>query len=454
MNESVSLLVSALGWTLLHFIWQGCLLALVLALLLNLIGHAQLRLRYFCSFASLLGCLILPARELYLRMTSAPSSLAREVQAWREALTGPAYVVLDSSYMSELSTWLEMHMTSIVLVWLACVLLLSLRLCVGLLWIEHSTRGRRSRPEPAWQLRVNQMAGQFHIGGKVLLRVVDELSTPLTVGIFRPVVLLPASMLTGMSVDLLEMLVAHEMAHIKRHDYLFNLIQSVIEMLLFYHPAVWWIAKQIRNNREEIADELAARVTGEPRRLALALSELANHQFLTPQLAQAAHGGNLMSRIKRLVKPEVKTVNWKMALLILGLTSSSLTLFAHATASPAIVSAVIASTVTDISKAKVIDRDDEKKGDKMPVIDFNKCKPQYPREALNKKETGVVRLSVLIGSDGDIMDTKIDRSSGHRLLDNAVVDKLKTCTEKAMPGKVDGEYAPAWAKVQYVWRLK
>jgi hypothetical protein len=134
------------------------------------------------------------------------------------------------------------------------------------------------------------------------------------------VVLVPASLVSGMPPQLLEALLAHELAHVRRCDYLVNLIQSAIEILLFYHPAVWWLSNRIREEREQIADDVAASELGEPRRLALALSELDLFQF-SPQLAQAAHGGNLMSRIKRLVRPETEPLNWKLALPILGLAT-------------------------------------------------------------------------------------------------------------------------------------
>jgi type II secretory pathway pseudopilin PulG len=136
------------------------------------------------------------------------------------------------------------------------------------------------------------------------------------------VVLVPASLVSGMPPQLLEALLAHELAHVRRCDYVVNLIQSAIEILLFYHPAVWWLSNRIREEREQIADDVAASTLGEPRRLALALSELDLFQF-TPQLAPAAHGGNLMSRIKRLVRPEAEPLNWKLALPILGLATAA-----------------------------------------------------------------------------------------------------------------------------------
>jgi hypothetical protein len=150
----------------------------------------------------------------------------------------------------------------------------------------------------------------------------------------------PASLATGMAPQLLEALLAHELAHVRRHDYLVNLVQSAIEILLFYHPAVWWLSHRIRIERELIADDLAASALGEPRRLALALSELDLLQLTTPQLAPGAHGGKLMSRIKRLVRPQAEplssSMSWKLALPALGL---ALTAAIHAHAGTAAASA-------------------------------------------------------------------------------------------------------------------
>ncbi|MFZ6657897.1 M56 family metallopeptidase [Undibacterium sp. TJN19] len=441
MTEFLPALVNALGWTLLHFIWQGSLIALALGLLLTLMGHRHIRSRYACSYAALLVCLIVPARELYLHLNA--SATGRDMQVLSEMLV---YPVWNSNGMMSISDWLETHMHDIVMMWLVCVMLLALRMSAGLLWIGTYASPRRSKPDLGWQARTDQLSQQFQIQGRVVLRIADDLSTPLAVGIFRPMILLPSAMLGGMPVELLEMLMAHELAHIKRHDYLLNLVQTAIEMLLFYHPAVWWISKQIRNDREEIADEFAARVTGEPRRLALALSELANLQFTTPQLAQAAHGGNLMSRIKRLVKPEVSTVNWRAAVAILGITTSCLAVYAQAN-TPA-VPADISQQAMDAAKMA-----NERNGDKRPVIDFRDCRPQYPRAALRREEAGVVQLSVLIASEGQILKARVDRSTGFPDLDSAVVTALEGCAAKAVPGQVNGKNAMLWTKVQFVWKL-
>ncbi|MCH8618441.1 M56 family metallopeptidase [Undibacterium sp. TS12] len=320
MSQSFQHIVNALGWALLHFVWQGSLIALLLAALLNLMAHAQARTRYAVAYTALIVCIYLPVSEFFVRLGKAYTG--KEVQAFNEV---PLQFRFDSSHvLVDSSAWLDMHLSDIVIAWMICVAALALRMCMGLLWITTCMHPERSKPHPDWQARIDRMSGQFHICSRVIFRVVEDLSGPVTVGIVRPMILLPGAMLTGMPVDLLEMLVAHEMGHIKRHDYLLNLIQTAIETLLFYHPAVWWISKQIRSEREEIADAIAARVTGEPRRLALALSELANFQFITPQLAQAAHGGNLMSRIKRLLQPEIKNVSTRGILGLFGAVATTL----------------------------------------------------------------------------------------------------------------------------------
>src|SRR5690606_35692653 len=158
----------------------------------------------------------------------------------------------------------------------------------------------------------------------VVLRMSEEGDSPVTAGWRRPVVLLPVALLARMPAELVEALIAHELAHIRRHDYLVNLLQGAVETLLFYHPVVWWLSRRIRIERELVADGLAAAALGEPRRLAVALSELdrqAGVRSLAPQTryAPAAHGGHLMSRIRQLVRPQPRAIAKAAALPLIGL---------------------------------------------------------------------------------------------------------------------------------------
>ncbi|MDO8311681.1 MAG: M56 family metallopeptidase, partial [Sideroxyarcus sp.] len=141
----------------------------------------------------------------------------------------------------------------------------------------------------------------------VSLRFVEHIDSPFAAGWWRPIVFLPVAMLTQMPASLIEALLAHELAHIRRHDYAINLMQRVIEAALFYHPVVWWLSGRIRIEREMVADNICAHVLGTPLPLARALVVLAEDQrgraSVYGGLAQPATGGVLRARIEALVRP-------------------------------------------------------------------------------------------------------------------------------------------------------
>ena len=259
--------------------------------------------------------------------------------------------------------------------------------------------------------------------------MIDGIASPLAAGIWRPVVLVPASLITGMPPELLSALLAHELAHVRRHDYLFNLLQNVIEALLFFHPAVWWISRGVRIEREHIADDFAARQLGEPRRLALALSELERLQFSTHHLAIAANGGDLMSRITRLLRPAPQALNWKAAMPLLALAGACLGIYGQAVAADTAI-----------------------KADSRPVLDFSTCaKPQYPAAALQAKQTGTVTLSFQVSAAGKVEDSSVARSSGYPALDEAARSSIAKCSFK--PALAAGKAVSSPVQVQYVWTL-
>jgi beta-lactamase regulating signal transducer with metallopeptidase domain len=120
---------------------------------------------------------------------------------------------------------------------------------------------------------------------------------------------LPVGALTGLTTQQLKTIIAHELAHIRRHDYLINLLQAMIETLLFYHPAVWWVSRRIRQEREHCCDDLAVAMCGDALTYARALLEMERLRSAGPQLAVAANGGLLMDRIQRLVSGQPQQTN-------------------------------------------------------------------------------------------------------------------------------------------------
>lgn len=298
-EQLVTLFISAWGWALLNFIWQGLVIGAVAALLLALLRGAPARWRYAVCAFSLALCLLLPLVQC---LDVAPS---------------------DTDLIGELSPLAE-QMPALVGAWALGAGLMFGRLALGLAWVARARR--RSTAAPAeWQARLDALARRLGLTRPVRLRLLPELAGPIALGTLKPCVLLPAALLTRLPVDLLEALLAHELAHVRRWDYLANLLQSAVEALLFFHPIVWWLSSRLRAERELVADEISAQALGDSRRLALALHALSelDHTPMTPPLAPAARGGDLLHRIERLLAPRPQATGWKLALPALLIAATS-----------------------------------------------------------------------------------------------------------------------------------
>jgi beta-lactamase regulating signal transducer with metallopeptidase domain len=309
MADLLATAVPALGVALLHFLWQGALLGLATAELLHALRDARPQARYAVACAALLACLLLPlatllAPILFDALANAPAATPVLTSAGGAGTAGgaTAFVVLSLSPAPGMDPWLPW----IVAAWAAGACAMSLRMAMGLAWIRRLPTVEDGVAQLVWQARLDVLAAHFGLRRGVALRLVHGLDTPAVSGWWRPVVLLPVALLARMPADLVEALLAHELAHVRRPDYLVNLLQNAVEALLFYHPVTWWLSHRIRVEREQVADQLAAEVACSPRRLAVALSELADFQrddLATLPWLPAARGGQLMARVQTLLRP-------------------------------------------------------------------------------------------------------------------------------------------------------
>ncbi len=184
-------------------------------------------------------------------------------------------------------------------------------------------------PESAWSAKMNEIAHKIQLDKSIKLLESGIAKVPMVIGHFKPVVLLPLGMLASMTPNQLEAVLAHELAHIKRNDYLVNLLQSVLETLFFYHPAIWWISACIREERENACDDIAVEVCGNSLVFAKALANLEQMSMGTVRanLAMAFFGkkGSLLNRIARLAGKQKRRINLPEGLIVLCLIT--LTLF-------------------------------------------------------------------------------------------------------------------------------
>ena len=293
-------MMRTLGWTLLHFLWQGAALAAFLAAILAFVRGADKR--YALSVATLVLMIAAPIATFTVLLQSAPVATPATLfpQAAPEpAASAPHRMATDFHSLAAAQAPPDV-LFWFVQVWFAGVLLLSLRTAGGFILVEHLRR--REVKDVTEALRQRCLALQRRLGIDRAIRYCEclRLDAPAVIGWFRPVVLLPVMALTGLSEEQLEIVIAHELAHVRRFDSFVNLFQIVAETLLFYHPAIWWVNRKIRAERENCCDDLAVAICGNPVAYARALATMEEWRA-TPMLAMGANRGSLKARVGRLL---------------------------------------------------------------------------------------------------------------------------------------------------------
>ncbi len=356
------------GWALLHSVWQLPLIAAVVAGLLSLAPRVTANTRYvtYCCGMLLMAAAPLATFLMYLPGENSRSSIfdsrntlvtataapANPAQASIGGETAPAALetavraegdkaataielgsedVSSTNQPLRVSEVLQLILPWTAAAWLIGVALLSLRLVAGWLQVQSLRRGQTEATLDELQM-LHRLAKRLGIRRKIHLVRSRLLQAPATVGWLKPLVLLPLSMTTGLSASQVEALLAHELAHIRRADYAINLLQCVLETLLFYHPAVWWISARIRAEREHCCDDIAVQICGDRHDYASALLELEESRSHV-KLAMNAAGGSLKTRIARLAGKD--PMNHSSPWGALGMFALSLTLLASCLLAPA-----------------------------------------------------------------------------------------------------------------------
>jgi uncharacterized protein (TIGR03435 family) len=307
--------VERLGWTLVHFLWQGLSIALLYAATRRIVAHrSSPNGRYLLAGAALAAMMAAPlATWCLMQQPDASPGAAYKIRGFPPAppTSGvAAATLLDSRRATAARVEPAQFLAWIVIVWLAGAVAFWVRLAGG--WVVaarmRSMLVRRAPPE--WQETLRKLGARIRLSRPVPLLVSALVQVPAVVGWLRPVVLVPVGALGGLPAEYLEALLLYELAHIRRHDYLVNMLQSVAEALLFYHPAVWWVSGHIRAERELCCDDVAVSASGNALTYARALAHLESCRPSHLSAALAASGGSLADRIARLLgqsRPAVRT---------------------------------------------------------------------------------------------------------------------------------------------------
>ncbi|HPW04430.1 MAG TPA: TonB family protein [Dokdonella sp.] len=299
MSAGIDLMswIQVLGWSLLHFLWQGALIGVLYALTRMLVPREQANVRYaagLLAMGALAACVPLTITVMSADIPAVALAATDAVALPKLTLAANVEAIQTVSVWNELLPWL-------VLAWMAGVVLM----------IGRAVRQWRALERVATQMAWRQaeledllasVARRFGPMAGVRILVSEHIDTPTLIGWFKPVILMPLAVVTGFPRQQLGLILAHELGHLRRYDHLVNLAQTVVETLLFYHPVVHWISREVRHEREICCDNLVLRLTrGEPREYARTLAALENVRQVTPQLAVAASGGMLLDRVRRIL---------------------------------------------------------------------------------------------------------------------------------------------------------
>ena len=358
-----------IGWVLLHSIWQLALVAALYAIAAFLCRYRSASLRYLFGCAAMVAMLLLPVATYCYFQTSTEitpaigvptaevasvpvTGVQHELDGWPEpshALSPiPTIEAPLASNVASAKASLLVRMSIAVgpwlpvatLVWIAGVLILLLRPLAGCFHVRKLKRfGQTTLAEPTL-LACDKLSKRLGIRRAVKFAQSSLVEVPTVIGYLKPVVLLPVSTITGLSAAELELILAHELAHVRRHDYIVNLAQTVVEALLFYHPGMWWVSSQIRRERENCCDDVVVAISGDRATYIRALAQLEQQRVGPPALA--ANGGSLMVRVRRLLgQPGSEfssrsTTAWLAGLVAIALVALTLTtldgVFAHSNA--------------------------------------------------------------------------------------------------------------------------
>ena len=298
-------LIYALGWTVMHSIWQGFLIAIVMALALQVWSKKSAKVRYEVATFSLFLVLACSVCTFIWHFGSAGEMLEQEltIVSQTSGIDQAVEGTLLQGFSQSCIDYFNTHLPMIVLIWLAGVCFFILRLFGGLAYVQRLKYHRVTLMSPYWQDKVQALASRIPTKKTAQIFESAYVKVPMVIGYFKPYILMPLGAINQLDESEVEAIIAHELAHIFRKDFVLNIFISFIEVFFYYHPAVWWISGNIRLERENCCDDIAIRVCGNSLTYAKALVRVQELNSYAPGFAMPFSGqkNQLLNRIKRIL---------------------------------------------------------------------------------------------------------------------------------------------------------
>jgi beta-lactamase regulating signal transducer with metallopeptidase domain len=323
-------ILRALCWALLHSLWQGLILALVAGLILVLTKKASSALRYNLLCCGMILFLIVSGYTFYSQLRAVDTSDANSAAATHTVPGSPGAGIGDTGGSNSVTNaaqqgtytlrnaidglveYFDTHAAMVVVIWFILFLARFVKLLSGLVYAQRIRYYQTSLAPAEWRQRFKQLLAKLKITRPILLLESTLIQVPVVVGYLKPAVLVPVGMLAHLPADQVESILLHELAHIRRKDYLFNLVQHIIDTLFFFNPALIWISSLIRTERENCCDDIAIRETRSRRQLIEALVSFHEYRQRENEFAMGFAGTKenpVVKRVKRIVHKTNHSLN-------------------------------------------------------------------------------------------------------------------------------------------------
>lgn len=300
--------IDTLAWTVIHSLWQGLLIALVFSLIYYNLKDKTARFKYHLAFASLLAIVLSAActfTMLYDGATNVsqqdyavPTTVLSSADTYQLALSTHAPNWFDASI-----GFLDKNSALIVGVWMMGLFVFFMKMLYGLYFVNQIRFSAYSLKDKSWQNRIDKYLINLGSSRSVEIAQSALIEMPMMIGFFKPMILFPVGVINGMEVKEVEAIIAHELSHVLRNDYIVNIIQSCIEVLFYFNPAVWWLSSVVRSEREHSCDDMAIKLTNSNVQYAKALLKLGYQQNGSNSLVMSFGGKKkkLLLRVQRVL---------------------------------------------------------------------------------------------------------------------------------------------------------
>lgn len=436
-------IIQAICWTLLHSLWQGLLLAVVTGAVMVASKKASAALRYRLLSAIFVAFIVVTGFTFYIQLhnvqanvaaplapvvnNSAPALNQQNNTAYLPAHTGSTIQVYVNNFIEYFNT----HASLIVTVWFIIFMARCVKILSGLVYIQRIRHYKTAAAPAFWIEKIEGLASSLHIKRHITLLQSAIVKVPVVVGFLKPTILIPLGLLNNLSQQEVESILIHELAHIRRKDYLFNLVQCFIDVLFFFNPAVLWISALIRSERENCCDDIAINATQNKKQFIQALVSF--HQYNSSAATQyampfAAGKSKLVNRVKRIVNNHNHTLNpVEKTVLLVCLLAFSITFV----------------TVTNGQGSKVKKPAPNAQAKSNTVVDASGAKAAAKAQKNNRQQHDTVTVATTVDTDNNVVINQTPQPNAEDYIDGLqALGYTKLTVDQLIELKVNGVDAP------------